>query len=137
MRFMDKMRYSLTRFLYGRYGVDQLGRFLSIMITILLVISIFWRNMIVTAVALVLLIWMYFRVLSKNYDARRRENGWYLKVSQPIWRSFSTLYLRIRDGKSYRYFNCPNCHQRLRVPKGKGSITIKCPKCATRFDARS
>ena len=65
---MDKMRYSLTRFLYGRYGVDQLGRLLSIMITILLVISIFWRNMIVTAVALVLLIWMYFRVLSKNYE---------------------------------------------------------------------
>ena len=108
MRFMDKMRYSLTRFLYGRYGVDQLGRFLSIMITILLVISIFWRNMIVTAVALALLIWMYFRVLSKNFDARRRENGGYLKVSQPIRRSFSTLYLRIRDGKSYRYFNCPN-----------------------------
>ena len=74
MRFMDKMRYSLTRFLYGRYGVDQLGRFLSIMITILLVISIFWRNMIVTAVALVLLIWMYFqtereRVVSQGEPA--------------------------------------------------------------------
>lgn len=137
MRFMDKLRYSLSRFLYGRYGIDQLGRFLSITVTVLLVISLFWRNWIVTAAAFVLLVWMYARVLSKRYDARRKENALYLKLSAPFRRTFSTLYLRVRDGKSYRYYYCPNCHQRLRVPKGKGSITIKCPKCATRFDAKS
>lgn len=137
MRFMDNLRYRLTRFLYGRYGVDSLGRFLSIVITILLIISIFWRNLIVTALALVLLVWMYFRVLSKHYDARRKENAAYLKVSRPFRRAFSMMYLRIRDGKTHRYYSCPHCHQRLRVPKGKGKITITCPKCATRFDAKS
>ena len=137
MKFLDKLRYSLTRFLYGRYGVDELGRFLSILVTILLLVSIFWRNLILILIAFVLLIWMYARVFSKNYVARRRENSWYLKMMKPFRRMFSGIYLRVRDGKNYRYFTCPNCHQRLRVPKGKGKITIKCPKCSTRFDAKS
>lgn len=137
MKFLDKLRYSLTRFLYGRYGVDELGRFLSILVTILLLVSIFWRNLILILIAFVLLIWMYARVFSKNYVARRRENSWYLKMVKPLRRMFSGIYLRVRDGKNYRYFTCPNCHQRLRVPKGKGKITIKCPKCSTRFDAKS
>lgn len=137
MKFLDKLRYSLTRFLYGRYGVDELGRFLSILVTILLLVSIFWRNLILILIAFVLLIWMYARVFSKNYVARRRENSWYLKMVKPFRRMFSGIYLRVRDGKNYRYFTCPNCHQRLRVPKGKGKITIKCPKCSTRFDAKS
>ncbi len=137
MKFLDKLRYSLTRFLYGRYGVDELGRFLSILVTILLLVSIFWRNLILILIAFVLLIWMYARVFSKNYAARRRENSWYLKMVKPFRRMFSGIYLRVRDGKNYRYFTCPNCHQRLRVPKGKGKITIKCPKCSTRFDAKS
>lgn len=137
MKFMDKLRYALSRYLYGRYGVDQFGRFLSFLITILLVISLFWRNVILICITLVLLIILYARVLSKNYEARRKENERYLKISMPFRRFFSGWYLRIRDGKQYRYFYCPHCHQRLRVPKGKGKITIKCPKCATRFDARS
>lgn len=137
MKFLDKLRYSLTRFLYGRYGVDELGRFLSILVTILLLVSIFWRNLILILIAFVLLIWMYARVFSKNYVARRRENSWYLQMVKPFRRMFSGIYLRVRDGKNYRYFTCPNCHQRLRVPKGKGKITIKCPKCSTRFDAKS
>ena len=137
MKFLDKLRYSLTRFLYGRYGVDELGRFLSILVTILLLVSIFWRNLILILIAFVLLIWMYARVFSKNYVARRRENSWYLKMMKPFRRMFSGIYLRVRDGKNYRYFTCPNCHQRLRVPKGKGKITIKCPKCSTRFDAKT
>ncbi len=137
MKFLDKLRYSLSRFLYGRYGVDQFGRFLSFVVTILLILSIFWRNLILILLAFFLLIWMYFRVLSKNYAARYKENERYLKIVVPFRRLFSGIYLRIRDGKKYRYFNCPSCHQRLRVPKGRGKITIKCPKCGTRFDAKS
>ncbi len=30
MKFMDKLRYALSRYLYGRYGVDQFGRFLFV-----------------------------------------------------------------------------------------------------------
>ena len=79
MKFMDKLRYALSRYLYGRYGVDQFGRFLSFLITILLVISLFWRNVILICITLVLLIILYARVLSKNYEARRKKMSGILK----------------------------------------------------------
>ena len=91
----------------------------------------------VVPITLIVLIWMYARFFSKHYDRRRAENARYLKLSAPLRRSFSTLYLRLRDGRSYRYYDCPGCHQRLRVPKGKGQITVTCPKCHTKFDAKS
>ena len=40
MKFFDKLRYSLARKLYGSYGIDQLGRFLSFLVTFMLIISI-------------------------------------------------------------------------------------------------
>ncbi len=38
-----------------------------------------------------------------------------------------------QDKRYYKYFNCPNCNQKVRVPKGKGKIEITCPKCRTSF----
>lgn len=33
----------------------------------------------------------------------------------------------------YTIINCPNCPTKLRIPKGKGKLTITCPKCKTNF----
>lgn len=33
----------------------------------------------------------------------------------------------------YKVINCTNCNSRLRVPKDKGKIKVKCPKCSTVF----
>lgn len=33
----------------------------------------------------------------------------------------------------YNVINCPDCNTRLRVPKDKGKIKVKCPKCSTEF----
>lgn len=137
MKFFDKLRYSLARKLYGSYGIDQLGRFLSFLVTFMLIISIFLHNLLFYLLVLVLMILMYVRVFSKNYDQRRRENAIFLRAVTPFRRFFSDLYLKVRDRKTYRYFYCPSCRQRLRVPKGKGKITVRCPKCATKFDART
>ena len=29
--------------------------------------------------------------------------------------------------------NCPGCRQVVRVPRGKGKINIRCPKCNRQF----
>lgn len=137
MKFIDKLRYSFARKLYGSYGIDQLGRFLSFLVTFMLIISIFWHNLLFFILVIFLMILMYVRVFSKKYNKRRRENEIYLNAVQPFRRFFSDLYLKVRDRKTYRYLYCPSCHQRLRVPKGKGKITVKCPKCATKFDSRT
>jgi glutaredoxin len=33
----------------------------------------------------------------------------------------------------YLVINCPKCPSRLRLPKGKGTITVTCPSCSHEF----
>ena len=33
----------------------------------------------------------------------------------------------------YHYYRCPQCRQKLRVPRGRGRIQISCPRCGTQF----
>ena len=39
--------------------------------------------------------------------------------------------------RTYRYLICPQCSQRLRVPRGKGTIRVTCTKCRNQFIAKS
>jgi len=43
---------------------------------------------------------------------------------------------RIKD-REHRYFDCPKCRQMVRVPRGKGKISITCPKCREKFVRKS
>ena len=42
-----------------------------------------------------------------------------------------------REYRTYRYLICPQCSQRLRVPRGKGKIRVTCTKCRNQFVAKS
>lgn len=42
-----------------------------------------------------------------------------------------------REYRTYRYLICPQCSQRLRVPRGKGTIRVTCTKCRNQFIAKS
>ena len=82
MNFFQKIGNSLARFMYGRNGVDQLG-FVTLWAAIILdVVNLFVRNQvaysILSAVAMVLTIWMVFRMFSKNLSKRRAENAAYM-----------------------------------------------------------
>lgn len=39
--------------------------------------------------------------------------------------------------REHKYFRCPNCGQMLRVPKGKGKISISCRNCGTTFQKKT
>ena len=129
MNFFQKIGNSLARFMYGRNGMDQLG-FVTLWAAIILdVVNLFVRNQvaysILSAVAMVLTVWMVFRMFSKNLSKRRAENAAYMnKVVYPLRQALS----RSRD-KEHKYFTCPNCRTVCRVPRGKGRIVITCPKC--------
>ena len=137
MNFFQKIGNSLARFMYGRNGVDQLG-FVTLWAAIILdVVNLFVRNQvaysILSAVAMVLTIWMVFRMFSKNLSKRRAENAAYMnKVVYPLRQALS----RSRD-KEHKYFTCPNCRTVCRVPRGKGRIVITCPKCGAEFTAKA
>lgn len=125
---------SLRRFLYGRYGTDELNKALLIAAVALSVVNmilslIFRSNLIFTqivspilyALILCMLGYSLARSLSRNVYARQKENRW-----------FRRQWARLRDRNS-RYYACPKCRQTVRVPRGKGKISIRCPKCGEKF----
>ena len=128
----NKFRDWLQRFAYGRYGTDELNKFLAMIIFILLIIDIFAQSTFLMIVILLLLIWETFRTLSRNTSARAEENRKYLDAVGSV-RGFFTGGMRRARDKEHMYFKCPNCGQRVRVPSHKGHIEITCPKCRTKF----
>ncbi len=119
--------------MYGRYGSDELNMALlgtALILSVLnSVLSAIFRGyaatapitLIVSAIIYALLIFEIFRTFSRNIYKRRKEN-----------KKFLNFWNRIRD-RRHRYFNCPQCKQVVRVPKHRGKINIRCPKCGEKF----
>ena len=128
-RFKDKM----ARFMYGRYGMDQLSRNLSLICLVLLIVTMFVRNNVIYMIALVGIVYTYFRVFSRNISRRSEENEKYLKFHYKVVGKLNKIKFRITDSKTHRIFRCPSCSQKIRVPRGKGKISIKYPKCRIEF----
>lgn len=127
----------LQNFMRGRYGPDQLSFFLLALYLVITIVSSFLRLPILTYLSLILMFWCWFRILSRKTYKRSAENTKFLRMVFPITSRFHSLKKRFRDRKFYKYYKCPSCKQELRVPKGKGEITITCPKCKTKFDKRT
>ena len=114
----------------GRYGLDQLNVFLLIASVVLCLIGFVVSRFgalgavfgsLINLAAYAVLFWYVFRAFSRNPEKRILENRRYL-----------TLKSRLTDRKN-RYYRCPNCRQTVRVPRGRGKICIKCPKCEEKF----
>ena len=127
----------LSRVLYGRNGFDNLARTCNAIALILLVINIFAQNVIVYFIWVAFFFYSLFRVYSKNITKRYAENQKFLSMTEMPRRYANLLKLQWRDREYSRYYICPKCHQQIRVPKGKGRIEIRCPKCGERFIRRT
>ncbi|MBE5784805.1 MAG: hypothetical protein E7330_03310 [Clostridiales bacterium] len=134
------MRDRLVRFMAGRNGADQLARFVSIVSCVLLVVSMFIRNGIGTAlwmIAFALLIYSYFRMFSKNTAKRYTENARFLSLKYKVTNWFNRKKERVKQSKTHRFYRCPQCGITTRIPRGKGKIKITCPKCGNQFIRKS
>ena len=122
--------------MYGRYGADQLSWFLLIVYVALSILSGLPHLGLLSWVAMLVLVWSFFRMFSRRYDRRRAENARFLAMAGPAirWLKMRRTILRDRD---HRYFRCPNCGQYLRVPRGKGRITVNCRSCGVSFEEKS
>lgn len=128
-RFMD--------FMSGRYGTDELSKFMLAVCLVLLVINIFTGVQCVYLIALVLLGVCYFRMFSRNYVKRSEENRKYLDTVWKIKNWFLKKKNRIIQSKDFHIYKCPSCGQKIRIPRGKGKICITCPKCRNQFEKKS
>lgn len=124
------MKEKIRNFFVGRNGVDDLSNLALWGAVIVMIINIFvsvgWLNTVLSILSWGGLIYGYFRILSKNVAKRRAENwafvSWKDKIRQ-----------RWQQRKTHKFYNCPKCRTTLRVPKGKGKISITCRKCGEKF----
>ena len=116
-------------FMQGRYGTDKLNTAILVTGLIACFLAMFiplpLLNLVFMLVSYILMGWAIFRMLSRNTYKRYQENRKYLRFVE-----------RIKD-REHRYFDCPRCRQPVRVPRGKGKISITCPKCQEKFIRKS
>ena len=118
--------------MWGRYGNDRFNQFLMIVALVCLALSFFGLR-IFYVLALALLIYVYYRMFSKNLSKRSAENQWYLRKEMKVRRWWQQKKKAFAQRKEYRIYKCPKCGQKLRVPRGKGKIAIRCRKCGEEF----
>ena len=131
------MKEKFRQFMIGRYGTDGLNQFLSMTSIVLLLLSLLTRFSLFTWLGLALLILCYYRSLSRNISKRTEENYQYYTLKDRIDRKFRGLKDQWANRKLYHYYRCPQCRQKLRVPRGRGRIQISCPRCGTQFIKKS
>ncbi len=126
---LQKFTIKLQQFMAGRYGSDRFSLFLSVAGVIFAFLGNFRDLRFFYFIGLGIIIYGLWRSMSKNFEARRKELNWYLRVSEKPRAEIKLLGNKIRDRKTHRYFKCKSCKTVLRVPKGRGKIEITCPKC--------
>ena len=122
---MNKFKNKLYKFMYGRYGIDELYKIGLIVCLLLSFLNIFINSRVVTIVEFILLIILIIRSLSKNIIKRKYENSIYLNLKK-----------KVRDRKTHIYRKCPVCATVLRLPMKKGEHTCKCPVCNKKFKVK-
>lgn len=130
------IRNTLQRFMYGRYGNDQLNLFLIGAYLTLFLLAAITNTGLFSLLGEILLFLALFRMLSRNLAKRSEENRAFMKKATPVLQ-WLRLRKNILKDKEHRYFRCPNCSQQLRVPRGKGKITVTCRSCGASFQEKS
>lgn len=144
---MNRFGMWFANFMRGRYGTDNLNRFLLIVAVILIIADIFVRGRILYLITLALLIYVYSRMFSRNINKRYRENQKFLQLTAKFrgrtagtggysggsYGSSASGWTRPAKDKTHKILRCPGCGEKLRVPRGAGKININCPHCGTKF----
>ena len=127
------MREKLQRFMAGRYGVDAFSKFLMGTVLVLWVLDLFINSRILYSWSILLIIYMYFRMFSRNIQKRYQENIKFLQIKSKVLGKLKWNQLKsdVKGRKTHHIYRCPTCRQKIRIPRGKGRICITCPKCKT------
>ena len=138
-----KFRCAVARFMYGRNGMDQMNQALLRGYLVILVAQLIFSLLrlwiparICESLLWVLMVFILFRMFSKNLTKRRAENQKWVNWWWRVRSSSSGARARHAD-KEHKYFTCKQCKTICRVPVGKGKIIITCPKCGAQIHAKS
>ena len=151
---MGKFKEKMYRFMYGRYGIDDLYKFCFWVIIVLLAVNFILSFVITNQTAeivvttslfvliLFLMIWNIARSYSRKIESRRKENAAFMKLKKKI-KMFFTGNTSSKsksgniDSAEYIFRDCPNCSSVLRLPRKDGKNKVKCPRCSHSFYVKS
>ncbi len=119
----------LRRMFIGRNGPDQLS--FALLILSLLLNFIPFKYMVIITTTIIFI--ATFRMFSRNIVKRQKENVAFLSVVNKIKSWYYNIKTRGQQRKYYKIFKCPVCSLKLRVPRGKGKVSIKCSKCGNKI----
>ncbi|MBR6530735.1 MAG: hypothetical protein IKT43_04900 [Clostridia bacterium] len=122
-------------FMLGRRGIDTLGIALLIGSVVCSVLGSFFRyslvaRLVLGGLELVFTVVFLVRFFSRDILRRDAEN-------RKFSRFWSQTKARWRDRKTHVFFTCPACKNTLRVPKGRGNVTVTCPVCKEQIKRRT
>ena len=136
-KLMEEMKEKIGRFMAGRYGNDKLNQFMMAVFLGCAVLNLFVRNAYASTVLnsweCLLILLVYIRMFSRNISKRYAENQKYLALENRLRRFFGQKRYLMQQRKEYHIYKCPGCKQKIRIPRGKGKISIRCPKCGEEF----
>lgn len=157
----------MNDFMKGRNGADELTIVMGFAGIVIAMIGSLARIQWLSWIAIAIIVIGVLRGLSKNIEARRKENAAFVAATanvpglgqirrqfgrrrcggQPsraagtskedFERARRTAKKMWKGRKTTAYLKCPNCGQMLSVPKGKGKIRVTCPKCHAKMETRS
>lgn len=134
---MYRLNSKMQRYMVGRYGADEFGKFISGLILVFFVLSIITKWGFFYLGGLFLIGYSYFRMFSRNIPKRYAENQKFLTIRYKAVSKWNLTKKHLAESKTHRFFKCPQCKQKVRVPKGRGRICITCPKCRKEFIKKS
>ena len=127
------MKEKLIRFMRGRYGYDELSKALLVLSVVFTLLSGFRGLRLLSVIGTAALVVIFLRVYSKDFQKCNAQNQKYLKIKNKFVGKYRSTVRNLKQRKGYHFYKCPSCGQKVRVPKGKGKITITCPKCSHKF----
>lgn len=137
MSFLDKLKAGLQRLMAGRHGADEMSLALLIAGLVLSIFGNLTRLGILLLVSLALYIYAIFRMFSRDHQKRYAENQKYLSFFHGSSGSVKQFFVRLKNMRKYKYFKCPECHSRLRLPRNVGEVTVTCGKCHHAFKQKA
>ena len=133
MSILQKIKAGIQNFMKGRRGADELSLALLITGVVLSMLSSILRLNILYLLSLAIYIFALYRMFSRNLEKRYAENAAFLKLWRGKGAATRQFFNRMKNLKKYKYFKCPECKSRLRLPRGVGEVTVTCGKCHHAF----
>lgn len=137
----------------GRRGWDQFNFFLLIASFVIEILGRIFGQRYIYLFGVALFFYSVYRALSRNIAAREAENQKYLQMTNRIKnrryfrqqkKQGTYTYTQSEQNRNgaygstvYAYYYCPSCKQQVRIPAGKGRVTVTCPRCGEKFPASS